>query len=344
MSCIIQKSVNKSAGAVATPCTGRPNKNASSANAITKDVRISLYTKHTKNLNNKICFKCSVSGGSDHINCQICRNTYHAKCVRVDSRWVSEIRTEKRIFQCNKCTVLLQSRVFRDFYDGIGDDFSRLEAKNQQVSKDVSLTEEKIINLEKQLLELNKILNNCVDASDKLEESIHNKSVIESPDSSINESVDDLSGTYEDKYEKTIRQNRVVMFEVPLGTADPDDSDDFSYVSYLIRKINKANGRVIRWFRVLSGKNASSRNPPLIIELGSWQEKKSFLKQCRDFSPYNAAPDISYKDRQKYKILKDERNIRNSELQNRGIDSEKWIIRKLKLTLIALDQVEGENE
>merc|ERR1712105_391156 len=107
----------------------------------------------------------SVSGGSDHINCQICRNTYHAKCVRVDSRWVSEIRMEKRIFQCNKCTALLQSRVFRDFYDGIGDDFSRLEAKNQQVSKDVSLTEEKIINLEKQLLEFNKLLNNCVDAS-----------------------------------------------------------------------------------------------------------------------------------------------------------------------------------
>ena len=96
MSCITKKPVNKTVSVGASPLVKRRSNggtiNAISANALTKNIGISLNTKHTSKPNDKICDKCNVPGGSDRIKCQICRNTYHAKCVSVTSNWISEIR------------------------------------------------------------------------------------------------------------------------------------------------------------------------------------------------------------------------------------------------------------
>ena len=98
-------------------------------------------------------------------------------------------------------------------------------------------------------------------------------------------------------------------------------------------------------FRINSRTDNDRVAPPLNIEFYSMRDKfKLFNNSTRGilnaihclhlFRGVKIAPDRSFQERQRYRLLRDEMNQRNTELMLGGIVDEKWIIRKMSLVKV----------
>ncbi|CAL4234593.1 unnamed protein product, partial [Meganyctiphanes norvegica] len=152
----------------------------------------------------------------------------------------------------------------------------------------------------------------------------------------VNEKYDEFKSNIRDDY---IRRNRVVFFGIPKqGT----DFEDHVMVEKLLYEELGLNIWVMKTFRVRSGMNSTNQNPPLIAEFWHNVDKSIILNKSTRYNLQNlptnnrfhgvsVAPDLSFKERQEYKALKQTMINRNNELQTSGLTGEKWIIKKCNL-------------
>ncbi|CAL4094273.1 unnamed protein product [Meganyctiphanes norvegica] len=121
-----------------------------------------------------------------------------------------------------------------------------------------------------------------------------------------------------------MRRNRVVFFGISKQSNDRDD--------HAIKKT----------FRVRSGNNIVILSPILITKFCHIVDKLTVLNRSTQHNlevlPNNnrlhgvsVAPDLSFKERKKYKALKQEMININEELQTSSSTSEKWIVKKCNL-------------
>lgn len=202
-----------------------------------------------------------------------------------------------------------------------------------------------MIELTKQIEDLKDQLNKCIQENNEFNQSFH---TISEYKSFLKETEKVL---HEDICDRIKRQNRVVIFNVPYFPSLVNSGvffnncragNDDSIMSKLMSDLGM-HSIPVECFRVVSGKNSHNSMPPLIVEFISKQQRNYFLRVLRQkvknasqdpelwyASYFSAAPDISFKDRQKYKALKEEMLNKNNELISLGNVGEKWIIKDLK--------------
>ncbi|CAL4246191.1 unnamed protein product [Meganyctiphanes norvegica] len=130
-----------------------------------------------------------------------------------------------------------------------------------------------------------------------------------------------------------MRRNRVVFFGIPKQRTD---FEDHVMVEKMLYEELGLNIWVKKTFGVKSGMNSGNQNPPLIAEFWHNVVKSIILNKSTRYNlqdlPTNnrfhgvsVAPDLSFKERHKYKALKQIMINRNIELQTSGSTGEKWI-------------------
>ena len=272
-----------------------------------------------------------------------------------------------KIVHCDNCYNFLASKAFKSVIARASSDFYDLEVKVNQTndklvknSEAVADIEDKICNIQL-LLEkfINDINNNCsINRSNPVQESNNVVTV---------DSVSEISKAESDNLQDRLRRkNRAVIFNVPCYEEDKNECLIKGVSDYdLIVNLMQHGGLKFEpkeCFRVMSGSNAESSRPPLIVEFHSEYQKFKFLSNCRglinEFKEVNQhlrvptnhrrftystphwinsvsiAHDRTYADRKLYKELKEVMIQRNNELDIRGETEAFWTIRKLKLCLI----------
>ena len=271
-----------------------------------------------------------------------------------------------KIVHCDGCYNLFASKTFKSVFAKASSDFYELDTKLNQANEKLIETNESVAEIEEKIFCIQVLLEKFI--NDINNNSI-NRSGPEQDGSNSESSVNEIPNAVTDNLQDRIkRKNRAVLFNVPCYEEDKENLMLGGYSDYdFIVELMQESGLKFKpkeCFRVLSGCNADSPRPPLIIEFGSEYHKYKFLIQCRNLinefkeadvqltrsrpcglgrmsltkshwiNSLSVAPDRTYADRKLYKELKLEMIARNTELENKGETETFWIIKDLSLELI----------
>ena len=131
----------------------------------------------------------------------------------------------------------------------------------------------------------------------------------------------------------------------------PNTNNDLETIQNLSEELELGSMNIKKIFRIKSNTNDETIAPPLNVEFISMDDKWKFLhKNTREkiknmsnsshFHGISVAPDRSFRERQKYRLLRIEMDQRNTELVNNGIEDQMWIIRKMRLEKVGVKQNE----
>ena len=272
-----------------------------------------------------------------------------------------------KIVHCDNCYNLLASKAFKSVIAKASSDFYDLEVKVNQTNDKLVENSEAVANIEEKICSIQLLLekfisdvnnNSSINRSSPVEEGNNVDTVVPSVIEIPKAELDNLQ-------DRLRRKNRAVIFNVPCYEDDKNeclikDVSDYDLIVDLMQN-GGLNFEPKECFRVMSGSNAESSRPPLIVEFHSEYQKFKFMSNCRglinEFKEANQhlrvptqhrrftiskphwinsvsiAHDRSYADRKLYKVLKEEMIVRNNELEIRGETETYWIIRNLKLCL-----------
>ena len=128
-------------------------------------------------------------------------------------------------------------------------------------------------------------------------------------------------------------------------------SHDMEAIQNLMGFLEIGETNIKKMFRINSRTDNDRVAPALNIEFYSMSDKFKFFNNstrgilnaihCRHlFRGVKIAPDRSFQERQRYRLLRDEMNQRNTELMLGGIVDEMWIIRKMSLVKVQVEHYE----
>ena len=141
------------------------------------------------------------------------------------------------------------------------------------------------------------------------------------------------------------RKKRIVLFGMP------NTFNDLDIVQTLLEELGLGRMEIKKIFRINSNTNDESIASPLNVEFASVEDKWKIMHQnirakiktipiSSIFHGISVAPDRSYRERQRYQFLREIMNWRNAELMKSGIANETWIIRKMSLEKVMVEQNE----
>ena len=270
-----------------------------------------------------------------------------------------------RVYHCESCFRLLGTKIFKKWFIKASAELHefdiQLQQTNEKLLQTIGKTNESASDLEKQICEIQILLEKCNQEIIKF----NSEQVTVDVEQSVNvrENPEQKSKNVQDRIK---RKTRAVIFNVPYYDDDKGlklvgDFTDFELILDLLSHSNirfKPKG----CFRVLSRNNNNNPRPPLIVEFHTEYQKYEFLIKCREIitafneskvylqgswgvngarirtdhwiGSLSIAPDRTYADRQMYKVLKEQMIAQNNELVTNGNTEEKWIISNLSLRLI----------
>ena len=146
------------------------------------------------------------------------------------------------------------------------------------------------------------------------------------------------------------RRNRIVFFGIRDASNDVDASSDVETIKSLADELGIENVEIKKTFRIKAKQRINKWLPfPLNVEFHCEEDKYAFLnksirEKLRNLSEENIfhgvtiAPDRSFKEREEYRLLRQEMNTRNEDLKSSGTLNYKWIIKKMSLIRVEVEQ------
>ena len=150
------------------------------------------------------------------------------------------------------------------------------------------------------------------------------------------------------KYQnQSIRRNRIVIFGIPKRMS----KDNFIPNLYAKLKIDDEsiykimNNKLIKKTFWINTKNTPThKSKPLNVEFQNFDEKLNLLKQIKkkvyslpndhELKNIQIFPDRTFKQREQFKLLKNEMATKNQNLKNENISNKKFIIKNMELVEI----------
>ena len=281
----------------------------------------------------------------DFIKCEMCLNRYHLQCQSVSKVLFSAFSgKDGSPFICKQCNGFKGrlNKLYRgqEIYLKLEESISNISNRVSKTETDIIFHESKIKAVEHQLkfdenLEFQEAVQKQIE---KHIEAIRKE--LKEMENKIEEVSNDIKS---DGRSYQSRKNRIVIFGMP------NTKNDHETVQLLLGEIGLIEMGIKKIFRINSDTGDDSIAPPLNIEFLSVDDKWKILKndtrnkikmlpESSQFRGISIAPDKSYRERQKYRLLREEMNQRNAELLNNGNDKEKWIIRRMSLEKLVVEQ------
>ena len=287
------------------------------------------------------CANCENMNKGNMVNCHSCLRWFHHQCQSMDHSSFLFFHEHSQIaYVCQECRILLKGY----FLNRVNEIEEECLARVNQVEEDIASFDDKLNDVKKlckfkENLEFQEAVNSQIE---KLMKNIKSDLV------TMENNFDKFSGDIKANNQSyNSRKKRIVIFGMPNTNNDPDT------VQLLLEELELGRMNIKKIFRINSKTNNESIAPPLNVEFTSMDDKwkilhkdiRAKIKTMSSSSPFHGfpisiAPDRSFRERQKYHLLRNEMDRRNINLMNDGIDNEIWIIRKMRLEKVEVEQNE----
>ena len=164
----------------------------------------------------------------------------------------------------------------------------------------------------------------------------------------LNSDLTDASSLNRENRCQFLRRKRVVFIGVPMGMTDMNFINELSK----LLKLDIDGSKILKTFRVNARNIPPGKTQPLNVEFYNTRDKFAFLNilakndRCSfldntKFKNVRCFPDRTYQQRENFKALKLEMEIKNHQLEAQGVFGERYDIRNMTLVKV---NVSGEDE
>ena len=253
---------------------------------------------------NDSCVSCKKSARDDAIQCEMCGDWEHKQCAKVsDELYVVLDKVPDNVkFFCTPCSSVVP-RVLK-FYNDMND---CTKVVNEKISFLENKLSQGLTNISKQFSEQLKII----------ESKLADAPVVMDQETSQSQSkpvtVDTASKIVDEYRDREMRKSNIIIFNIP----EPKSVDSAQWKKEDIAVINaiaeELGSTALDFVGVVRlGAKSSDKNRPLKVQLNSLSQRRFLLMKAKElrkskqFSNMYINPDLSYKERQALKELRQE--------------------------------------
>ena len=287
------------------------------------------------NIGGDCCKLCDDNDLKNMIQCIWCSSWTHATCAGISLTQLQTLIDVKDNcpFQCKTCITMLRIQ-----WSVLKKDLGKIETAINQMTSNVTEIDTRL-----QAVERSVIFKDHEDFKTAVKfQTEHMKADLQAAvDKQVKQISNDIKTDLHDNY---IRRNRLVFFGIESSP------NDVEMLKSLANELGIENLDIKKTFRIKAKRTNNNISPlPLNVEFHcvddkyvflnkSVKEKLSHMPENSQFYGISIAPDRSFKEREAYRLLKQEMNKRNEDLISSGVLNTKWIIKQMHLTQEEVEQ------